>query len=63
MVFWNIKKKLKNICNNITQVGRGLDGLDDTCTEPRNITNSGGGGRNYGGESEFKSRGEGSQKG
>ena len=50
-----------------TPVGGGLDGLDDTCTEPRNITNSGGGGRNYGGESEFKSgdnsNGEGSQKG
>ena len=30
-------------------------GGDDTCTEPRNITNSGGGGRNYGGESECES--------
>ena len=34
-----------------TPVGGGVDSLDYTCTEPRNITNSGGGGRNYGVES------------
>ena len=48
-------------------MGGGLESLDYTCTEPRNITNSGGGGRNYGGESEFESgdnsTGESSYKG
>ena len=50
-----------------TPVEGGVDSLDYTCTEPRNITNSGGGGRNYGGEREFESRdnstGESSYKG